>query len=133
MTTKDTKMIFAPLRAKLAEQHYSLADLMEAAFNWIENDKPAIGLAMFQHMRDIDAEQRTIPNDSPDYITGWGALMGEVYWRTFFDLDHAQKYGTTDLIESGPDTLQRFVDTMLVGLSEEPPQPGQHDAPASVH
>ena len=39
-------------------------------------------------------------------------LVGEVYRRTFFDIEHAQKYGTA-MIANDPDRLKHFVNYLI--------------------
>jgi hypothetical protein len=98
------QMIFAPLIPVLAARNFQSADLFELIGQFVETS-PRIAQAMAFHARDILMEA-TPPATHSAHVT-------EVYRRTFFDKEYAQKYGTSDMLEKGIETMRSFVEYLI--------------------
>jgi hypothetical protein len=118
--------IFAPLKQAIESQPLALADLMEI-IGGFSGTSPGIAQAMSFHARDIDIEGAA---------SSYPTLISEVYRRTFFDIEHATKYGTTDMLDQGSEVLTDFVTHMVGSITMDAaqdarggthlPAPGQH-------
>lgn len=93
--------IFAPLKTTLESRQFGFSDLLEVIAGFIPGS-PKIAHALALHARDIcdeDPEQ-----------TNLSVVVAEVYRRTFFDREHAEKYDTADMLDRGEEMMKSFAD-----------------------
>lgn len=109
MSPQQIQQIFEPLRLAIIAREYEDADAFELIGGAIM-DNPQGAFAYSMHMRDFIFENQTRQ-------FSWSEAIAEVYRRTYFDIDHARKYGTEGLVEAGEDTLRKFVEYIVGSLN----------------
>lgn len=125
--TMDPKMhqIFEPLRQTLEARPYTDIDLFD-----LIGSMGAVGsefsAAMALHSRDILQEA-----EDKDATIDYSCVVAEVYRRTFYDVDHARKYGTSRIVESpdGEAILQSLANNLMQNLAMDQAL----DAAGSLH
>jgi hypothetical protein len=103
-----TEVLFAPMKAALLREPYGICDLFELIGHWINTPRPDVGAAMAYHARDILTEN---PN------LNYSHVIAEVYRRTFFDPETAQKYGTLDMAQQPTHMHEAFVHHVVESLN----------------
>lgn len=104
---QQMQAIFAPLIPVFAARNFQPADLFELIGQFVETN-PGVAQAMAYHARDILMEA-TSPATSSAHVT-------EVYRRTFFDIEYAQKYGTSEMLEKGTETMKSFAEYLVTSF-----------------
>ena len=109
---KDIEMIFEPLKQTLLRHPLTDADLFEVIGGFAGSPNPEIAQAMCFHARDITQEDG-------DQELAYNAILAEVYRRTFFDEQAADKYGTGSFARSGLDTLRGLSEHLCNNIAAE--------------
>ena len=104
---KEMQAVFAPLVSVFAARNFQSGDLYELIGQFIGTN-PEVAQAMAFHARDI-----LMGGEPP---TTHSAVITEVYRRTFFDVDYATKYGTSQLLERGAETMKSFVEYLATSF-----------------
>lgn len=110
------EIIFEPLKQALMARSYSAADVFHIIGGFAETSPP-VAQAMAFHCRDIVAAAEA---EGTEYT--YKEVLVEMYRRTFFALEHAEKYGTANLIEQGEDMLRSFADYLITSLDMDDAQ-----------
>ena len=104
----DIREIFEPLRLAVIawdlDDHDVFCLIGTAAL-----DTPRVASAYALHMRDFIQE-----NLEREF--SWSEAVAEIYRRTFFDIEHAKKYGTEELAQRGNDSLKEFVTYLTTSM-----------------
>lgn len=97
---------FAPLRAALLKEKYSLSEVF-GLINGFALADPPLCAAMCAHAQEHLLEK---PNDTPS------ELLIAIFWMTFFDVDRAIHNSSLGFAFKSPQEKQIFVQYVVNGL-----------------
>lgn len=106
----------------------TVIDLLDLIGSFAGDDSGPVAKALALHARDALAETNCT-------IT-YPELIAEIYWRSFFDPEHASKYGTSQMVEKGPHMLREFANYLIASFAMDAHQIASgnlHDSPEQVH
>ena len=106
--SKKMQEIFTPLREAFDSSPMDASTFLQIVASFISNDRPVVAHAMAGHMSEILQE-----SEFSKEPTNWSRAVGETYWRTFFDLEQAERYGTHELLQQGEESMIQFRDILL--------------------
>lgn len=99
---KDVEAIFRPLKARLEGSDLTYIHLVELIGSFAVSS-PHIAQALAYHARDFMHEC-----NAAEVVASYASIISETYRRTFFDIEHAVTYGTTEMLNRGPEMLKAF-------------------------
>jgi hypothetical protein len=99
---KEMEAIFRPLKARLEGSDLTDIDLVEL-IGGFAGSSPHIAQALAYHARDFMREC-----NASQVVASYASIITETYRRTFFDEEHAVTYGTTEMLDKGPEMLKAF-------------------------
>ena len=109
MTTPEHNtmtQMFIPVRAAIIAMPYVMADVFQVVGEWMVHS-PTHGGAMCLHAQHV---LRETPDVKP------AELLAEMYWRTFYNFETAQLYGTDDMLKTSEQNMQVLTDSIINGL-----------------
>lgn len=99
---KDLEAIFRPLKDRLEGSDLTDIDLVELIGGFAVSSPP-VAQALAYHARDFMREC-----NAAELVASYSSIIAETYRRTFFDAEHAVTYGTTEMLDKGPEMLKAF-------------------------
>ena len=105
------KAQFEPAKEAIEKDEFGITDLFDIISPACVH-MPVVGIAMVRHVHDILSEFYA-KKDKEEI--GGGEVIAEMYWRTFFDPETADKYGTTKFAED-PSTRANIVESIVMKI-----------------